>query len=207
MNTRMEQMIAHFKAQYSSIVSEPNHKFTMPLSCEEEIKAKLCAAYEVWVEWRGCHVEWSNETKSCIDNVVTWLYDKHRWLILSGTLGNGKTTMLKALRTIFPTSVYYTANYIFDSFKNKESLPVIPNDKMLLLDDVGAEPPLCKIFGEDRAPITDLLLHRYDKLSTTIIATNLSIEDFQKRYGDRLADRIVELGIVIKNDAPSYRGR
>lgn len=208
METTMDQMVAHFKAQYSTIVSDPGHKFSSPLRDEMEIKARLCAAYEVHVELRGGQTDWDEVTNSSINNVLDWIFDcQHRWLILYGSLGTGKTTMLKALKTVFPSSVYCSAMRVFDEFKAKEILPIFPDNKLLLLDDLGAEPPVCKIFGEDRTPITDMLLRRYDWLATTVIATNLSIDDIQTRYGDRLADRIAEMAIAIQYDAPSYRGR
>lgn len=207
METTMDKMVAQFKEQYSTKVSEPGHKFSSPLKDEMEMKARLRAAYELGVEWRGGHIDWDTVTEASIDSVVTWMYDEHRWLFLSGTLGTGKTTMLKALKTIFSSSIYCSAMRAFDEFKAREMLPIFPDNKLLLLDDLGAEPPICKIFGEDRTPITDLLLHRYDWLATTVIATNLSLDEIQVRYGDRLADRIAEMAINILYDAPSYRGR
>lgn len=208
MNDRIEHMVAHYISQYESRVPEPSPKFPTPLNGEEEMKAKMMAAFRLRVEKLGGHVNWDLETMSCIENIVNWMFDQNkRWLILSGTMGTGKTTMIKSIRTVFSSSVYYHAKCIFDEFKMKESLPDIPYNKPLLLDDMGEEPLVCKIYGEDHAPITDLLLRRYDKRATTVIATNLTIDEIQKRYGDRLADRIVEISAHIFNDAPSYRGR
>lgn len=208
MEQSIEQMVQHFKEQYSTKISKPGNKFSTPLPIDKiEMEARLNAAYQLNVEWRGGHIDMDAVTRSSIDNVLTWIYGSNRWLFLSGTLGTGKTTMLKALKTIFPASIYCSAKMIFDEFKRIERLPDVPDNKLLLLDDVGVESPLCKIFGEDRTPITDLLLHRYDWMATTVIATNLSIEELQARYGDRLADRIAEMATGILYDAPSYRGR
>lgn len=208
MEQSIEQIVKHFKEQYATKIAKPSHKFSTPLLVgKSEMEARLNAAYELNVERRGGHTDRDAVTKESIDNVLNWIYDDHRWLFLSGTLGTGKTTMLKALKTIFPASIYCSAKMVFDEYKRIERLPDVPDNKLLLLDDVGVESPLCKIFGEDRTPITDLLLHRYDWMATTVIATNLSIEELQARYGDRLADRIAEMATAILYDAPSYRGR
>lgn len=207
MENTLEKMVAHFKAQYSMVVSEPDSKFSVPLKDRTEMEARLTAAYELSIERRGGHVEWDMVSKASVNSVIDWMYDKRRWLVLYGTLGTGKTSMLKALKTVFPASTYCSAMRVFDEFKAKEILPTISDNKILLLDDLGAEPPVCKVYGEDRTPITDLLLHRYDWLATTVIATNLCIDDIQARYGDRLADRMAEMATAILYDAPSYRGR
>lgn len=207
MENSLEKLISQFKGQYSSIVREPEHKFSTLPKDRMEMEARLMASYELNIERRGGHVIWDKETKEIIDKVVDWMYDEHRWLILYGPFGTGKTSMLKTLRTIFPASTYCTAINFFEEFKVNEKLPAIEDKKILLLDDLGAESPICKIFGEDRTPITDLLLRRYDRFATTVIATNMTLEEIQKRYGDRLADRIVEMAIAILYDMPSYRGR
>lgn len=208
MEKSIEQMVQYFKEQYSTKISKPGQKFSAPLDMNKiEMEARLNAAYELNVEWRGGQINRDKVTKESIESVATWIYDNKRWLFLSGALGTGKTTMLKALRTIFPASIYCSAKKIFDEFKRLEMLPDVSDNKLLLLDDLGVEPSICKIFGEDRSPITDLLLHRYDWMATTVIATNLSIDEIQARYGDRLADRIAEMATAILYDAPSYRGR
>lgn len=79
------------------------------------------------------------------------------------------------------------------------------NEPLLLIDDLGIEPARCLIYGEEYYPISRLLLHRYDKQLTTIIATNLSIEEIQDRYGDRIVDRMNETFNVLVYCNKSYR--
>ena len=208
MEKSIEQLVAVYKQHFSNRVVNLGPKFSQPIKDNNHMKAQLYASYELLVEQRGGIATWDRMTTESIDAVTLWMYDdQHRWLLLYGSLGNGKTTMLKALKNIFPASVYYTAQQIYESFKYNERLPDIPTAKMLLIDDLGTEPPQCKIFGEDRTPITDLLLCRYSWPATTVIATNLSFEDIQARYGDRLADRMSEMVSGIFYDSPSYRGR
>lgn len=184
-------------------------KFPQSIGEPEEMRAKLCAAYELHVEQRGDHVIWDDMANESVDSVISWMYDeKHKWLILYGSLGNGKTTMLKSLKTVFSRlSLSFSAQKLYDYFKDNERLPDIPNTKILLIDDLGAEPIQCKIFGEDRAPLTELLMHRYAWNATTVIATNLTFEDIQTRYGVRIIDRMAEMATAILYDTPSYRGR
>ena len=77
--------------------------------------------------------------------------------------------------------------------------------KMLGIDDLGTEPREVMDFGNVVTPVIDLLTMRYDEQLFTIITTNLTPKQIREHYGDRIADRLNEMGerIVFKNS--SYR--
>lgn len=123
-----------------------------------------------------------------------------------GSYGNGKTTMLRAISKMLPyISRLANAQEIFDDYKQDRVNSKFWNEPILLIDDLGIEPPKCFNFGEEYKPITNLLLHRYDKQLTSIIATNLSLEEICERYSARVVDRMYETYTCIQYKEKSYR--
>lgn len=78
--------------------------------------------------------------------------------------------------------------------------PRLQGEKLLVIDDLGAEPLDAKGFGV--AAICDLFDRRYDAARKTIITTNLPLTEFRDRYGTgaaaRLWRRLVEVGRFIE---------
>lgn len=76
---------------------------------------------------------------------------------------------------------------------------------ILALDDLGAEH-----MGENspwRAVVDDLVDARYSLNLVTVVTTNLRLQDFAKRYRQRVVDRFAEAGAVVEDPSPSLRGR
>ena len=196
-----------YREQYSRQYNFARNKLPKTLGDRQDLIARLSALYDLLVQDRGHAVRWDDSAIGKINQVTTWLFDSpQRGLLLYGSLGNGKTTMLKSIHRLFSGKSYYvTAKRIFDSFKDSERIPVFQQDSILLIDDLGAEPERCLVYGEEHHPLTDVLLRRYDENSTTIVATNLPEESIRQRYGDRLFDRISEMYAVILYNSPSYR--
>lgn len=206
MENSIAKQIENYKSIFSNSVPQVAPKFKKSLGSELDIRAKISASYELVVERYGGHIIMDQTTSNSLSAVTSWIYDDpHRWLLLYGSLGNGKTTMLWALSAIVYPSILISAQNIFDYFRKNEVLPEIPDSNVLLIDDLGIEPLQCKLFGEDRVPLAELLAKRYSSRATTVIATNLSIDDIQARYGDRVADRMAEVATAVLYDAPSYR--
>jgi DNA replication protein DnaC len=59
---------------------------------------------------------------------------------------------------------------------------------------------------EDRM-LTRLVNQRYENEKATVLVCNLAAEEFEKRIGDSIADRINQGGGIIVCDWPSLRGR
>lgn len=208
MEKTLLNLVDTFYGKYKPYIPCPEKKVPGLKPDDPNLKARLMAIYKLYVENRGGFVEWDEETMSNIDNAISWLNDESkRWLLLYGSVGNGKTTLLKSISKLLGNNVLYSAQTIYDYFKENENLINIPPQKILFIDDLGAEPEECKIFGEIRHPLSELLLRRYSWNAPTIIATNLPLEDIQKRYGDRLYDRMLEMTFAMLYNSPSYRAR
>ena len=60
---------------------------------------------------------------------------------------------------------------------------------LLVLDDLGTEPLIPNITKEH---LLDLISRRTNSDKLTVVTTNLSPEDFLKRYGERLFSRLLK---------------
>lgn len=178
----------------------------------EEIRER----YREIVEADGKAWSPDRQTLEAIDTAARWLEDPAApWcLILSGTPGNGKTTLLQALRAALRVrrarSVpnYYTALEVADYAENDRILfnSICKDFSFVALDDIGTEPPRIFLFGTERTPVKTALEERYSSRLRTILVTNLGPREIRDRYGDRVADRIRDAAIVPFAGA-SYRGR
>lgn len=207
----MDEKTKELAMRYMKSVSEKiprSEKFPVPLpESQEKMAGMLLGVYCAVVNSRDMEPQMDDATISKVEKVVKWMYEsRKRGLLLCGTLGNGKTTMLRAIKNLIGTKVVYLeAQGIYDYFRQNQTFPDIPYDSVLLIDDLGVEPPSYNDFGEIRYPLTELLMKRYKGNLTTVIATNKTFEQIGETYGDRLQDRMREMFAVIKYVEPSYR--
>ena len=186
----------------------PPSKFAMRLpESRETTEYKLLGLYGAEVTYRGMEFLPDRQTIEKIEKIVKWMYDsRKRGLLLCGTLGNGKTTMLRSLMKFFEhKAVYFEAQSLYNNFKQYQTFPEISPKDVLLIDDLGVEPSTYNDFGEVRYPLAEFLSIRYKHNLPTIIATNCTFEQLGKRYGDRLQDRMKEMYAMISYKEPSYR--
>ena len=195
--------------------TRPNFKWDMTF---EQAKNVMLASYQAEVEYRGRTFNNDNLTISNIENIARYLVDpKTKFgIMLSGTCGNGKTTMLLAFQDAM---CYLSANRIFNdkgiriedakdivSFvKDRQIYSKFRDTEMLGIEDMGREPTEVIDYGNVLNPITDLLEYRYSKQLFTFITTNLKPKEVREKYGNRIADRFNEMfyNIVFENN--SYR--
>ena len=121
----------------------------------------------------------------------------HKGIFLSGAFGCGKTTILRALGSI------YTA-YTNQAFEFKTTFQlidlVIEGDvnlrrKNLIIDELGRESIVVKDFGTERTPIAELLTDRYNSQSLTFATSNFKIERLgtDEFYGEYIGDRMKQM--------------
>lgn len=198
-------------------------RFRLPMTKEQAVQLMI-AAYEAEVEFRHgtCRLD-ENTTKS-INSLAECLTKQSPkfGLMFCGTCGNGKTTMLFALRSAI--SYLARAGYIqTDNTTESSSLLVVdakdivsyarePNEmkklaarRMLAIEDLGKEAAEVLDYGNVINPAVDLLEKRYDNQLFTVITTNLRAREIREKYGDRIADRFNEMLDVIIFKGNSYR--
>ncbi|MBQ3690160.1 MAG: replication protein [Bacteroidales bacterium] len=150
-----------------------------------------------------------------INKICSWFQQTNRrpWLRIAGYIGNGKSTMLKAVKNWFDKThqrqmmTFYTANDLVklavsdpETFNN-----VIHRHKWLIIDDLGTEPNEVVVYGNKMQPVREMFYARYDKKLVTIFTTNLSDAAFSDYYGERIADRCNEMQQKIIFSQTSYR--
>lgn len=175
------------------------------------------------VESRGQKIVFDNATRDHIRDVARWLINPKGkpGIMLRGLYGNGKTTLLKALKWLIEFATEETLGYNdrktvkFMTAKEIASLCSVEESRkryralfsepMLAIDDFGEEPAECLIYGMPLNPMTDLLLHRYDRQLMTVVSTNLTSEEIGKKYGGRIRDRLKEMMETVNFENQSYR--
>lgn len=184
----------------------------------EQAARELGLAVQVEVETLGYKLSVDEELKRRIYSVAQWITDKEETgLLLYGNVGSGKTTLMNALINLFSTKKIYHHGMSI-GFKRLDSVELyqlykfkypdfdeIKKCPMLAIDDFGIEPVYINVFGTDISPISELLYHRYQNRLTTIITTNLAVDEIRKRYGDRIADRFNEMMHPVLFANGSYR--
>ena len=193
--------------------------FRLPYE-ESQVIDMLTASYMAEVKYRNRRFSENPELEKQIAKAARWLVTQDRFgILLCGVPGNGKTTLMLAIRSLINfldmTDSYNEKMSVFridareiarlnkDDFAKFED---IRSKKMLAIDDMGLEPAEVMDYGNILNPVIDLLSYRYDEQLFTIVTTNLKPEEIRQKYGDRIADRFNEMmeRIIFYNG--SYRG-
>ena len=194
-------------------------RFRIPYN-EADTAKVLEAAYESEVRFRYRKYQADAATKNNIAAVAKLLCDESKFgIMLCGNCGNGKTTMMYAIRNLVnylsrmgaiaigntrPELEVMDAMSIVKRTKDDE-LMNIATKQMLGIDDLGNEPAEVMNYGNVVNPLAELLEIRYKRQLYTIVTTNLIPKQIREKYGARVADRLNEMfGVVIFKNS-TYR--
>lgn len=191
----------------------------------KDIKNLLYQFYKREVELRKNEFRFTDYLKAEISEVGDFLTIEERkyGLFIPGNVGNGKTTMMKALKNMFSYLIdrgkmkYYegdkyprfvkasdVAGMLLEGRRTEYNELV--STKYLFLDDVGEEPTEVVAFGMPLRPLYKIIDYRYEHLLPTFISSNLSAEDICVKYDDeRLSDRMYEMFKVLSFKGESFR--
>ena len=138
-------------------------------------------------------------------------------LIFCGGVGAGKTHLavgiakeiLSRYRSALFMSVMGAVRSVKDTWRNSgvsegEALQNLIDPDLLILDEVGVQ------FGSDTEKLIlfEIINGRYENRRSTIIISNLAIENLTEYLGERVVDRLREGGgKLVVFDWPSYRRR
>ena len=190
----------------------------MPIETVERLLTLACRKV---VEERSLQWNPRPAMMSYITQAAHWLTTtRHPGLMLCGTPGNGKTTIVMGIIQLVDTMVLrdyageqvdfhiFTAQRIVDMAREDvRGYRRLCNRYALAIDDFGAEPAEVVEYGNIKSPLTELLYLRYTMQLPTIITTNTGNRLIRQRYGDRIADRFNEMMQVIICQDESYRGK
>lgn len=192
-------------------------RFRLPMTTEQA-NDLLTAAYQAEVQFRhGDYMddEATRKNIKCVAECLTKDNPKFG-IMLCGTCGNGKTTLLSAFQN---TLNYLSANGYFVENKGiriidaKDVALLMKGDNtrtvrdadMLGIEDMGREATEVMDYGNVYSPIIDLLEYRYNNQLFTFITTNLTGKQVRTKYGDRIADRFNEMMEVVIFKNSTYR--
>lgn len=197
----------------------------------------LAACYRQRVEKRFHELVLDSYTKANLAEVVSKFYGwinnwmarrkgMNRGIILSGSVGNGKTTMLQAIGDYIGVLVGSANPYTSyperepKFYKAKDLVSIVAHGDeqryeeakragVLLIDDIGAEPVEIISYGMPIHPIQDILEYRHDNMLPTFFTTNMMVTELfgnNGRYPDkRLYDRAKEVFDIVTFRGGSYR--
>ena len=195
---------------------------------EQDALNLLTAHYIFEVEARHNRVKLDENTINNLRKMAHFLTksDPKFGVMLCGTCGNGKTTMVFALRSTIAylkdrghfdqyrntSSPYFDFELRFvdvrdvvETYKDKTRYANLRSEALLAIDDLGKEPAEVLDFGNVTNPLIDLLEYRYLYQKFTVITTNLDAKEIRVKYGARIADRFNEMLEVIVFQDISYR--
>ena len=198
------------------MIMRENFRIELP---PEQLKLYLLRAVYAEVIKRGRKFINTEELDFITTHIAKCLTENSHYFgfILSGLCGNGKTTIVKALRELIK------ALQIRDEYGRWElrlldakticRLSVnddvwfneLCNERLLAIDDLGCEPLEIQSYGNIYTPIIDLLTRRYDRQKFTILTTNLTPQEIGERYGERIGDRLNEMMHQINFKEGSFR--
>lgn len=171
----------------------------------------------------------SEEYKKRILDISKWLTSNESTfgLFLSGNRGNGKTTLIQALQSLYHY-LHSDEPYNSDNYQNipyygfqiitakdlvmlakahnnptKDNVDAvrkynyIKNIEILCIDDLGTEPRESMHYGDFITAVTDIIHHRYQQQFCTIATSNLSANEVAGYYDERFADRLREMATII----------
>ena len=185
------------KAPIPSKIGDEKNKWTV-----EALEEVLLENYANIVSVRGRKFIRDEFTLYNIHRVAEWLKnDSKDGLLLYGTVGTGKTTLMRSLYQVLHDDFNRrvdigSASQLVELFQHRDidSYPFEyeKNVDFLFIDDAGFEPDYCCIWGTEYEPMRDLLAYRYDARKHTVISSNLGDEELVQKYGLRIFDRMIE---------------
>ena len=194
----------------------------LPLS-DREAKNLIYGFYKREVEVRKRIFQFTKELRNNISRIGDFLTveDNFYGLFIPGTVGNGKTTMMRAIKDLlvylidkekiiycegdkYPT--FIAARELAELSCDRSAFRIVKNTKYLFIDDLGAEPVEISNYGNFIYPYIDVLEYRYDRLLPTFISSNFSASDLGNKYeSERVTDRMKEMFQIISFKEESFR--
>ena len=153
--------------------------------------------------------------KICLNFVQNFKQDYHN-LFFYGTVGTGKSFLsgciAKELLQNGHSVIYFSSTGLFDTLarysfdtKSKEALynfyKDLYNCDLVIIDDLGTEVTNSFVTSQ----LFSLLNERHLGRRSTIISTNLSLEELRDRYSDRVFSRITSNYTICKLTGPDIR--
>tara|TARA_R110001599_G_scaffold1393_3_gene6801 strand:+ start:466 stop:1041 length:576 start_codon:yes stop_codon:yes gene_type:complete len=160
------------------------------LGTKEELKEMFIKAFKHYDQTVDEYVH-----LPAYDEIIDWMVDtKGRGLILMGTCGLGKSTILNY---VLPAIFYVKVRKNLKSISAKD-LGVIEKSPspFIIIDDLGTE-SIKNDYGTKIDAAVDAIAYAEDSSKTLLITTNLGKIGLEKRYDKRTYDRLKKCRSVV----------
>lgn len=174
-------------------------KKTVPLVEVADAREKL---KEGMMYYLGGIPLWAKE----YDEIADWLsFNANKGLLAVGKKGRGKTLICMDVIPEILKSIGLECLRI-SSYQMSRNVDAIFKARVLMIDDVGTE-DVASFYGERHDLFSEIADHAERDGVLLIVTTNLSLEDLNRRYGERVVDRLsgIVRAVVFKGD--SLRGK
>ena len=173
---------------------------------------------DLWVIYSQL-VNVKNPGKEVNDSCIKYLKRIAKWLTTSnskdsllivGSVGNGKTTLLKSVKiyidNLHKCDYWVTFQTAKELYKNFDIAPTNPyKHPLYIIDDLGAEPTERIDFGNTVTPMIDIICYRYNRDLPFIATTNIDFYEIENKYDLRIKDRLIEMCDILFIEEDSYR--
>ena len=160
------------------------------LGTKEELKEMFIKAFKHYDQTVDEYVH-----LPAYDEIIDWMVDtKGRGLILMGTCGLGKSTILNY---VLPAIFYVKTSKNLKSISAKD-LGVIEKSPspFIIIDDLGTE-SIKNDYGTKIDAAVDAIAYAEDSSKTLLITTNLASKALKERYDERTLDRLRKCKVVV----------
>lgn len=166
--------------------------------------------------YKGQDLNYFNSAVAACKKFLKDFSSAYHNLFFYGTVGTGKSFLsgcvAKELIDLGHSVIYFSAAQLFDTlamntydFKIREVLYNLYEDlyncDLLIIDDLGTETTKANITSQ----LFTCLNERQLRKKSTIISTNLSLEELRNRYSDRIFSRITSNYELCKLSGPDIR--
>lgn len=153
----------------------------------------LSRAYTSLVQSTGHAVE---STPEHLETVAKWMCGMGcPGLLIYGGYGTGKTTTIRAIRYAVrffrPTlNVRHLMSRQVVAMPPDAFKTLYKGDDLVIIDELGREQGERREYGNISEPMVDLISYREDRGLPTVLASNLTDEEFSEKYEPYIKDRL-----------------
>ena len=172
------------KLKASSILEELKGDLSKPCLKESEVLKSSLVAYARWMQTEKGYVQ----SEQTLGGLLKYM--KGYGLFLMGGVGTGKTMFFRSLKSRI--EIFSILRHMAKPLNEISEYIEGMRDSEMLIDDIGAEPVYIN-YGSKLDLLPWLLELRLESPKRTHFTTNLTAEQLERRYGNRVIDRIKEL--------------